>query len=221
MAEKEQRNSIYAIAAMDETAYQKKKANNEQIRTSDYIILARSDKQLTYQGIIPLEQKPKPFEPDPSCSSKKRKKLEQTFGGEMFVQQTIHEIVNGPNIASVNEFYQFVQNYLNEVIQNNKFPKKLNDTFYVYLTQAEAEKEKEKLEKRQNASYNGVYNLLKPYVPKQKVLVVDLILDMSEYGIKALQEITKDPKSKAVFMRNLSQNGIDPNLFKDGLNTNG
>lgn len=220
MAEKEKKDSIYAIVAMDETAYQKKKDKNEEIKTSDYTILARSDAQLTYQGIIPLEQKPKAFEPDPDCSSKDKEKLGQTFKGEMFVQQTIHEIVSGPIINSVNEFYNFVRDYLSDVIQTGKMPKKLAETFYVYLTLDEANKQIAVLEKRQNAGYNGVYNLLKPYVPKQKLLAVDLILDMSDYAMQALQDIVQDPKAKKVFMRNLNQDGIDPSIFKNGLNTN-
>lgn len=220
MTEKEKKDSIYAIVAMDETAYQKKKDKNEEIETADYTILARSDTQLTYQGIIPLEQKPKAFEPDPDCSPKNKEKLEQTFKGEMFFQQTIHEIVSGPIINSVNEFYNFVRDYLSDVIQTGKMPKKLAETFYVYLTLDEANKQIAVLEKRQNAGYNGVYNLIKPYVPKQKLLAVDLILDMSDYAMQALQDIVKDPKAKKVFMRNLNQDGIDPSIFKNGLNTN-
>lgn len=220
MAEKEKKDSIYAIVAMDETAYQKKKDKNEEIKTADYTILARSDTQLTYQGIIPLEQKPKAFEPDPDCSPKNKEKLEQTFKGEMFFQQTIHEIVSGPIINNVNEFYNFVRDYLSDVIQTGKMPKKLAETFYVYLTLDEANKQMAVLEKRQNAGYNGVYNLIKPYVPKQKLLAVDLILDMSDYAMQALQDIVKDPKAKKVFMRNLNQDGIDPSIFKNGLNTN-
>lgn len=220
MAEKEKKDSIYAIVAMDETAYQKKKDKNEEIKTADYTILARSDTQLTYQGIIPLEQKPKAFEPDPDCSPKNKEKLEQTFKGEMFFQQTIHEIVSGPIINNVNEFYNFVRDYLSDVIQTGKMPKKLAETFYVYLTLDEANKQMAVLEKRQNAGYNGVYNLIRPYVPKQKLLAVDLILDMSDYAMQALQDIVKDPKAKKVFMRNLNQDGIDPSIFKNGLNTN-
>lgn len=213
---KNEKKSIYVVCAASSFTSGKK------LTINDLTILQRSSVQLTYRGTIPRNQKPKPFESN--LTTNHDKKEQSAFGDELFIQYTVREVVAGPVINSLKRFYEFVLNYLGDVSNLesadkviNEMPENLKKTFYAYSTKDEAEKERTKLEQRQQDSYNGVNEILKPYMPKQRIVVVDLIVALADYGMDVMKDILNDPKAKEQFMKNLQNSNAMNEALKNPL----
>lgn len=201
MSNNKEIKSIYVVCATNSDAPE------DDLKISDLTILQRSPAQLTYRTIIPLNQTPKPFVGKDSKES-----------DELFIQSTVREVVAGPIISDTSEFYQFVLDYIgdpnklprDQIDGFTRIPDKLEKTFYAYLTKKDAQKQADELNKRQNDSYEHVNPLLKDYMPKQRIVVADLILSLSVYSNQVISEIMKDPKAKETFMKNVKD--FHPNM---------
>lgn len=128
------------------------------------------------------------------------------------------QVVDGLNMQTSDDFYAFIMFYLDsdkaqKAIAQYQLPTKLKKRFYIFTNKEIANQQRNELQQKQEQSFmTQIPMKVKPYVPKFRVVVVDLQRVLAEIGRKSVMpELIRDPEIKRRFFQNAAQ-------FKDQQN---
>lgn len=157
----------------------------KKLSLKDITILTKHPEQLTYSYVF-TDKKP----------DKKR-----------LWQISVQQNLSGLQIDNTEKFSHFVNDYFSDQnsIEQGMIPQKLDNDFYVFSSKKEADEICKKFEQQQQASFNNLFDIMKPYAPKQRIFTIDLIVMLAEFVPELLQDITNDPKAIGAFMKNVNQ----------------
>lgn len=178
-AQTSSKTSIYAIGVL-------KNANAKQpININNVTILSRDPRQLQYEYVFPKR------EPDKN----------------RFWQISVREDVGGLLIDSKEKFYNFIMDYLNDKkqIEAGQLPAKLVNDFYIFKQKKDADTAMQDLANKQDKNFANIYDVMKPYTPKQKLVVIDMIEALASYVPLALKDMMADPATRKTFEQNVAQ----------------
>lgn len=178
-SENKHQTSIYAIGAVTKPVTGKKPT------LADITLLNRNPEQLLYVYRF-LDQKP----------SKER-----------VWRISVQEKVGGQLIKTKDDFADFVGIYFDDkkALEKGQVPAKLATDFYAFKHQADAKEALTQLRQKQAKSYQSLFKIMQPYAPQPKLVIVDLLVELANFVPSILKEIMADPKSKAIFEKNMSK----------------
>ena len=178
-AQANNKTSIYAIGAL------KNFNPKTPISINNVIILSRNPRQLQYEYVFPKS------EPDQN----------------RLWQISVREDVGGLLIDSKEKFYNFIMDYLNDrkQIEAGQLPSKLVNDFYIFKQKQDANKVLQDLANKQDKNFANIYDVMKPYTPKQKLIVIDMIEALASYVPLVLKDMMADPATRKTFEKNVKQ----------------
>lgn len=122
------------------------------------------------------------------------------------------QVVDGDNMQTSDDFYAFLLSYLDsdkaqKAIAQYQLPTKLKKHFYISTNKEIANQQRNELQQKQEQSFmTEIPMKVKPYVPKFRVVAVDLQRVLAEIGRKSVMpELIRDPEIKRRFFQNAAQ----------------